>query len=286
MNTSLLVNDICAVVTTFDLSEGLISRVLNVIEQVDYLIVVDDSGNDNSYFFKELVGNGRFHYFARLSNDGIAQALNDGIVQAAELGYKYVLTLDDDTDISSDYVSRVLEFKNSTSLSAAVIACSRDGDSGASLSRNYNLKRAVITSGSLISLEAFFEVGGFSNDLFIDLVDFDYCFRVRERGYSVVQLSYMGMKHKVGMSRIVRLPFFSITIYNHSPFRLYYQTRNTFYFFFRFINSEFFYSFYLVLDLLRIPLKILFFEKDKKLRFKYYFLGIFHGIKKQYGKLR
>jgi rhamnosyltransferase len=49
----------------------------------------------------------------------------------------------------------------------------------------------VMTSGCLTNLAIWDESGGFSDELFIDEVDHDYCLNVRRHGYRVVRLAGM-----------------------------------------------------------------------------------------------
>ena len=47
----------------------------------------------------------------------------------------------------------------------------------------------------LVTCGRFEAVGGFNEDQFIDLVDYDFCTKVRKKGYKVIQLSNIGMRH-------------------------------------------------------------------------------------------
>jgi len=60
-------------------------------------------------------------------------------------------------------------------------------------------------------------------------VDFEFCFRLRRKGYNIYINNAAILTHSVGELKKWRL--FGITYYstNHSPIRLYYRTRNRFY---------------------------------------------------------
>ncbi len=146
-------------------------------------------------------------------------------------------------------------------------------------------KRTLITSGCLLKISTFRDVGGFDESLFIDLVDFDFCTKLRKSGRTIVLLNKVGMDHRVGNSRTVRLLNQKIVIYNHSPFRLYYQMRNVFSFARKHLPFDPLLCLYLLLDVFRLPLKTLFFEKQKPARFYYLARGLLDGLLSRQGKL-
>lgn len=87
----------------------------------------------------------------------------------------------------------------------------------------------AFASGSLISGAAVKEVGLPRADFFIDFVDFEYCLRLRSRGYKLAVISAATMAHEVGTAHHVRLPGFSALWPNYAPWREYYVTRNLVY---------------------------------------------------------
>ncbi len=62
----------------------------------------------------------------------------------------------------------------------------------------------VIMSGSLFSLPAWHELGGFDESLFLDLVDADYCLRARAAGWAVRVAAAARLVHARGRKRAVR----------------------------------------------------------------------------------
>lgn len=70
------------------------------------------------------------------------------------------------------------------------------------------------------------QVGGFYEPLFIDQVDFDYCYTVRENGYKILQVGNTYLLHEIGMSKGVYLFGNYHIAFNHSPMRYYYMIRN------------------------------------------------------------
>ena len=89
----------------------------------------------------------------------------------------------------------------------------------------------LITSGSIINLSIFRKLDGFDENLFIDLVDTDYCFAALKAGYNIVEMSNIFMEHSIG--NIVKkksLKNFKVTNRSlHAPLRIYYMVRNFLY---------------------------------------------------------
>jgi rhamnosyltransferase len=52
---------------------------------------------------------------------------------------------------------------------------------------NYVSVEQTLSSGSLISKEVYNIIGGMDNDLFIDAVDSEYCWRMRKNGFLVIK---------------------------------------------------------------------------------------------------
>ena len=279
---------VAAVVTTFNPSEAIFTNLARIACQVNKVIVVDDSGDFSKVVdinYAEIVN---VILLRNEDNLGIATSLNRGIAQAEVMGYEWVITLDDDTLVSSNYVGDLSVFlQNAEQLSVGLIACRRGGGYPCNMisGNGFMIKRTLITSGCLFKIAAFREVGGFDESMFIDLVDFDFCTKLRKSGKSIVQLNKVGMDHRVGNSRNIYFLGNEIVIYNHSPFRLYYQMRNVFSFTRKHATFDPLLCLYLLIDVFRLPLKALFFEHDKYARFYFLAKGLLDGLMCRGGRL-
>ncbi len=78
---------------------------------------------------------------------------------------------------------------------------------------------AVLTSGSLVSVDALRAVGGFRDEFFIDCVDFEYCLRARSTGFHVLVTCKPVMEHGIGHPSGHRLLWKTFGTSNHSPLR-------------------------------------------------------------------
>ncbi|NOR69065.1 MAG: glycosyltransferase [Methylomarinum sp.] len=279
-------SDICAILTTFNPDNEFYSRVARISSQVSRVIIVNDSGRNES-----IIGLAEFENVEVIYNEfnsGIAYALNRGVKVATEKGFKCFLTFDDDTVIDENYVNEIIQFiKQHPELNIGVIALARESDKDSSSEDvNYRVKRTLITSGSFFTLDTFEKINGFNEDLFIDLVDYDFTTKIRKNGFKLIQLKKQGMWHSVGELKIQKLFGISFRVYNHSPFRLYYQVRNSFFFLKEFLFFDSALSLLLFSHIFHILFKAIIFEKSKKQRLYFITLGLFDGLFNRLGKIR
>ena len=84
----------------------------------------------------------------------------------------------------------------------------------------------TITSGNVIEIEAWQKVGCFEEVLFIDEVDHDFCYRLREAGFKILK-SEIVLRHEIqdGGKRT----FLPYDLSKGSPMRLFYIFRNRFF---------------------------------------------------------
>jgi rhamnosyltransferase len=89
----------------------------------------------------------------------------------------------------------------------------------------------LITSGSLLNLNVFKQIGQFDETLFIDGVDTDYCLKSRMAGFRLICFNNIVLDHRIGLvSQYRSLKSGAMTSRSlHSPIRLYYMTRNYLY---------------------------------------------------------
>lgn len=286
------VSDIAAVVTTFDPGPAVLRNLRQIATQVKLVIVVDDSGQGVARAVIESAGFDHLVLLVNEQNLGIAAALNRGVAEAAARGCRWVITLDDDTMVSDGYVRDVFRFMGShPDMGLDMIACRRQQEGGSeSACRSgeeisFKEKRNLITSGCVFDVATHDAVGGFDESLFIDLVDFDFCIRLRKSGRKIIELGRVGMTHTVGASRTVNFLGVVLTVYNHAPFRLYYQARNAILFAGKHWRFDPLLCFVLLLDLVRLPSKAIAFESRKWARVRYVIAGVLDGLRGRGGRV-
>ena len=89
---------------------------------------------------------------------------------------------------------------------------------------SYYRTTTLISSGMLVPVVAFEDIGYFDERLFIDYVDHDWCWRANSKGYICCMDMSIKIKHKVGKKSI---KFFGLPFIISSPNRYYFQYRNS-----------------------------------------------------------
>ena len=222
--------DILAGIVTFNPNLELLQKNLaSVLSQVDYLLIVDNH-SDNYEEINNLRSD-KVYVIDNESNRGIACALNQEFRFAKEKGFKWVLTLDQDTIIPDNMLS---EYKKYCDYEAVGMLTCRIQDRNLELNNiqyvnEYDYISDCITSGSLLQVDVWEIVNGFCEDMFIDSVDHDMCFNLLEHGYKILRVNNVALSHAVGESIYVISFGKRYQLYNETPLRNYYQFRNCIY---------------------------------------------------------
>ncbi len=294
--------NILAVIVSYNPDNSIIKLYNSIKEQVDELIIVDNASTEEESrkILEELSQKLKIIYNNK--NLGIATALNQGAKYAIENEYKWLLTLDQDSEFfPHTYETLLASYKNMPDKDDVMliapkykerqcimynVQCTiKDNDKERQCTINDKMTKDLkirkesnvlwkevilnLTSGSLIKTESFKKIGFFDEKLFIDQVDNDYCYRLKKAGYKTKIAQNILFLHKLGNSK--KKLWFIIT--NHSPIRRYYLARNST----TMLKRYFFVAPYTTVRYFLGGtifgwIKILLFEKNK-------FKKIFYGIK-------
>jgi len=235
---------VLAVVVTYNPDIDLLTRALeSVAPQVQGLIVVDNA-SANAEDVRRLAGTAPAQFIDNTSNLGIAAAQNQGLAFAQSGDFTHILLLDQDTLLAPGMVAdlaknlRVLEAEQGevAAIGPAYYELNSQRQTRAYRAHGLRLSRIslasearpvasdfIIASGSLIPLAILEKVGRFREDLFIDLVDVEWCFRARAAGYRSFLSPTARVDHRLG-GGTVKLGARQVAI--HVPIRNYYWVRN------------------------------------------------------------
>jgi rhamnosyltransferase len=172
------------------------------------------------------------------SNRGVAAALNQGVRIALDEGFQWVALFDQDSLLSPGFMHGLLTLLNGplAGLRVGILAgASRDQMTGALENVPWQIlhdrgrwreMRTVITSGSLVRIDAIKAAGFFDETLFIDCVDHEFCARCRRAGYQIFQAPGSVFRHSLGHATRHRLLGRPVLCTNHSARRWYFMVRN------------------------------------------------------------
>lgn len=209
---------------------------------VGRVYVVDNSCEDNSLLCENIQN---AVYIPLGKNEGIATALNIGCHRALNDGFEWCMTMDQDSHWDADelalYINKIkeklscnLDIKSFSPTIRSSMGHSVLGDikrrllhslgvCGKTLPDEEFCDR-VICSGNVINLNSWESLGGFLEDLFIDEVDYEFCYRLREEGWQILKLNGVHLDHILGEPKKTFFP-----LSNHGGVRLYYIFRNMMY---------------------------------------------------------
>lgn len=165
------------------------------------------------------------------ANLGLAHALNQGIAQVFASGASYVMLLDQDTRPPATLMDELLSRAEGFGAGGGKLACigPRPVDRKAAegvvpTTAALRSVQTIITSGKLIPRSAFEQIGGMWNELFIDYIDHEWCFRARAHGFDVLMAEDVAMPHDLGDAAVG--PRGHERILHRSPVRHYHLIRN------------------------------------------------------------
>jgi rhamnosyltransferase len=232
-------------------SETLLASLKILLSQAQTIVVVDNGSLFNIDAILHNLGTekyNRIRLLALMDNYGLGRAYNAGISIARSLNATFILLMDHDSIPESDMLRklhaafinlenqekpvcavgpryqdrvtrRLSQFVRINPLRLAQSCC----DSGV----EYVRTDFLISSGSLISIQSLNQIGGMDEDLFIDHVDTEWCFRAGSKGFEIYGICDAVMLHSLGdrqtriwWGRWRNIPF-------HQPFRYYYIFRNS-----------------------------------------------------------
>ncbi len=261
-----------------------IENIKTYIDYVEKVYIIDNSMNNNKKLCSSL-NNNKIEYVYNKKNLGIAKALNLACEKAISDGFKWILTMDQDSSFSSNDINEYfksfdnIEKKNTGIFSPKHILkndINKIRDDKKFLEIDH-----VMTSGNLLNLSAWEKIGKFDENLFIDEVDSEICFRMIENDYKVIQMNRIKMFHELGSLEKRNFFIKKISVLNHNYIRKYYIMRNKFYMFKKYKKYRVRYVYYILNDFF----KVIFYEKDKLRKLKYMFRGINDFFKNKMGEL-
>lgn len=194
--------------------QRLFEAVRSLAAQVAGVVIVDNGSDNCEALTAQFAQSDRVTVVSLTDNLGIGAALNVGVRLALLEDPAWIMTMDQDTLVSEGAVAGILQdysalddqLKSRCAVLAlrphpqpASIWLTRYVESLLALREvgEFTERRGVITSGNLVRADLARQVG-FNESMFIDQVDFDFCYSVRRHGFIVLQQRSVTMDHILG----------------------------------------------------------------------------------------
>jgi len=251
---------VCAIIVTWQPTLLPLKNLLNSLLLQHCPLVLIDNGSANHAELGDLLvqlatehpGQPAPQLVSWPVNKGLATALNEGLRLASEHLYDMALLFDQDSAIGEGFVQAMLnQWMQLQSLHtsgryhlppAAIGPRLQDPKSGRRTAfRCFRWRHRsdcpvagfpglyetdfLISSGTLLSVQALRAIGMMKDEYFIDNIDLEWCFRARARGYALYGTDRAVLLHRIGERSNNPLVSSGLMV-QHSPLRSYFSTRN------------------------------------------------------------
>lgn len=236
-----------AFVTLYNPSNQVIENVKSIAEQVDSLFLCDNSTGNNGSMF-ESVANEKTEYIANFENLGLSGAFNK-VLKNEKYHFAdddFLIFFDQDSTIQDGHIEGLITQFNKIVEKKVQIGCigpvyfnKSNGtveiphDKKLVLESNLNNEvkyswevKSIITSSMLTTYGRLKAINFFNEGIFLDFVDWDVCWRFMANGLVCCMTDAVKLIHSVGEGDI---KFGMLRLRVASPFRVYYQTRDSLY---------------------------------------------------------
>lgn len=205
----------------------------SIVNQVDYIVMVDNNSKDNliediKERYKEYKN---FYYIVNYENLGISGALNQIIEFCSKKDIEWVLTLDQDSICPLNLIKTYKRYTEMPDVAIITPAITDRNliNEGEKSTKKYIFVDRCLTSAALTNVRICKEVKCFDEKMFIDFVDFDYCYTLKENGYKIIKTYEVNLLHQLGDLEVYTILNKKIFVSNHNSLRKYYYLRNAIY---------------------------------------------------------
>jgi rhamnosyltransferase len=276
---------LAGIVTLYYPGPEVIDHILSYLTELDYLYIFDNSEKPDSNIQKQLASLPNIQYISYKKNMGISYVLNYALKKSQLAGYEFLLTMDQDSSFPNgtlgQYKRDILKYEhlNPSTVGMYCVYYTGSVEPNNKIDKIRNVDIAI-TSGSILPVNLAVQCGGFDENLFIDEVDSEYCYRVKQKGLKIVEFPRITLNHSLGNPTKHCIFGYCFTTCNHNALRRYYITRNKIYVAKRYPQIRWRY----IKSIIREDIFILLGEKNKTSKIYMSLKGLIDGILNHMGK--
>lgn len=175
-------------------------NIKSISKQVKKIIIVDNSSENKQLMNSIFLKNTELIYIQNEYNVGLGKALNQILNEAKKLHYNWVITLDQDSICPLNLLDEYSKYLGQDEIG---IICPSVIDERRKYMKITERKKLswvdmCITSASCTNIKAWEKVGKFDEKLFIDLIDNEFCKRIRINGFKILKLNNLILNQEFG----------------------------------------------------------------------------------------
>ena len=271
---------IYALVTIYNPAKNVINNIKAISKQVDKVFLCDNSYISHEEMFSE-IKNINFFFFKE--NLGLSAAFNKVLQQDERFNDEdFVIFFDQDSQIVDNHVNQLIQDYRMLENEGIEIGCL--GPVYFNINSNIleiprkkeHIKNQVysvsniITSSMLCRYGRIREIGFWNEDIFLDMADWDLCWRLQEKRWKCCLDLKIVLNHSLGEGE-KKVFFLKLEVSN--PVRGYYQIREALYLIRKKYTPLKYKIRFIYMLSIRPILHLIFFDKKNE-RLKYFFKGI------------
>lgn len=218
---------LCAVITAYRPDQCFGVRFAQIAQACHALIVVDNTPGGHCFD----PDTADFVVLQDGVNKGLGKALNQGIEYARALGATHVVLFDQDSSPDkallaglASHLSRPHRCVGPLLLDDQDVVGPGSGKDQPAMNERLREMTCLATSGMMFPVDEWSAATTFSEDLFLDFVDFEWCWRMRSRGWQFFKALDVPMPHRLGLAQ---RHLFGLVYHVPAPYRHYFQFRDT-----------------------------------------------------------
>lgn len=224
--------NIVALVTLYNPEQSVYENIYNLSMQVAYIVLLDNSNTNNGSLFTNI---NNAIYIPNNCNLGLSAAFNKAFSLEVVRKSDYIIFFDQDSRIPDAFIIHLInDYENSKGKLNAGCISPQYYDTNSNKIINPRSKSEIlhgiytvnttITSSMLTTYSVMKDIGFWNEDVFLDMADWDICWRMAKYGYKILLDTNLTLTHTLGKG-IKQVLFFKLRLNN--PIREYYQIRDS-----------------------------------------------------------
>lgn len=264
-----------AIITVFYPTENVKQNISRIAKQTDVTFICDNSPYANDTLFEPLTEDYQIQYRFFGENRGLSRAFNE-VLQDPEYQWKdndYIFFFDQDSVVSDCHTEMLISTYESVRNTGCDIGCLGPAYFNTSSGKvelprikrtvleNTYCVSSIITSSMLCRYADLKQIGFWNEDTFLDMADWDLCWRLQASGKVCCITEAVVLQHSVGTGEKKIGP---LRLRVGAPVREYYQIRDCLYLLRKEYTPMKYRLRFLAMILIRSPLHVLCLENRKE----------------------